>query len=889
MDSNKLVSIFVPTRKRPIILRNLIKNVLDKIKDASEIEFTFIVDTDDEQTKSIIKLLQFDKLYINGEKINYAKNLQYDKFVDMHFVITDRLGGYKDLNRRFNHSFNEYPVGKWIFVLGDDCEIETENWIDSVKKLDSLNKLCIAKTNDWNVILVPSEIPKVFGGICPTKFVDILYNEIATELQLYEESGIIVNHNRVNMGSTAEDRKKYEHELTKSPNWVNDTWVGSPPGYDTKKRDELIMKLKRHIENKNMNANNILYSQKLTTFFESLQLKDLNKKVSNTTNNIKVKDSMQATFINGPKLEISGNSNTEYTVEFIDTDTNSIVHSGIITTGCWTTANRRWFTKWKIKVYDAIDLVYEENYITTGKKVYVHLASESIGDTLAWFPYVEEFRKKHNCKMVCSTFHNYLFESKYPEIQFIKPGTTVYDLYAMYEIGIYEGENAEFRNKTDHKKIPLQQVATDVLGLEFKEIRPNINIRNLDSSKIPGKYVVIATESTAQCKLWNYPGGWQKVVDYLNNIGYKVVVVQKEKTDLKNVIHKVGNKNLEVAVDIINKAEFFIGISSGLSWIAWALQKKTILISGFTLPWYEFNENCYRIYNPHSCKGCWHEHVFDAGDWNWCPMKKNFECSSTILPEDVYVQIETIINELDVMYTVKSPNVPINLTRNSIGFKFGDKQFSDAESIFYEIFRNKTYNFGKCRINENDIVLDLGANIGIFTRYARACRAKKIYSFEPIRENYDLLVKNNNDLSSTTSTVITNNVGISDKFCTEKFHIDSNSGGHTILEVDINHTRTKEIRQIECYSLDYMFKNKIIPDKIDFMKIDTEGAEIKILNGISDANLLKIKKIAIEWHQFLFEDKKIVETIIQRFVNLGYHFYKDHTGSDLMILYFWKP
>jgi hypothetical protein len=73
------------------------------------------------------------------------------------------------------------------------------------------------------------------------------------------------------------------------------------------------------------------------------------------------------------------------------------------------------------------------------------------------------------------------------------------------------------------------------------------------------------------------------------------------------------------------------------------------------------------------------------------------------------------------------------------------------------------------------------------------------------------------------------------------------------------------------------------------MKIDTEGAEIKILNGISDANLLKIKKIAIEWHQFLFEDKKIVETIIQRFVNLGYHFYKDHTGSDLMILYFWKP
>lgn len=260
-----------------------------------------------------------------------------------------------------------------------------------------------------------------------------------------------------------------------------------------------------------------------------------------------------------------------------------------------------------------------------------------------------------------------------------------------------------------------------------------------------------------------------------------------------------------------------------------------------------------------------------------------FECSSTILPEDVYVQIETIINELDLVYTARYPNSITNLTESSIGFKFGDSRFSDAESIFYEIFRNRTYNFNECRVNENDIVLDLGANIGIFTRYARACKAKEIYSFEPIKENYDLLLKNNN-----IHSVITYNVGVSDKYGIEEFHIDSTSGGHTILNIDINNTRTNEVRKVECYSLDFMFANKIIPEKIDFMKIDTEGAEIKILNGISDENLLKISKISIEWHEFLFKDSTLLNNAVTRFASLGYNHYTDYTGNNCMTLYLWK-
>lgn len=360
---------------------------------------------------------------------------------------------------------------------------------------------------------------------------------------------------------------------------------------------------------------NILFSEKLCKFFESLDEEPI-KNSYVQKNNENIKDTITCSFVNGPFVEILGDSKTEYKVEFIDLNENKVIHESIITPNHWTRANRQWFTNWKINIYTD-KLIYEHTFNLENKKVYIHLSSESVGDTLAWFPYVEEFRKKYNCKIVCSTFHNDLFKYNYPNIQFVNPGTTVYDLYSMYEIGLYDG-NFD-RNKNDNKSIPLQQIATDMLGLEYKEIRPNLSIKSSIKNKIDGKYVAIATESTAQCKLWNYTGGWQKVIDYLVEKGYKVVNIQKGKNDLQNVIDKTG-KSLNDAADILNGAEFFIGLSSGLAWLSWALQKKTIMIAGFTLPWYEFNENSYRIYNPHACKGCWHKHVFNKSRWDWCPV-----------------------------------------------------------------------------------------------------------------------------------------------------------------------------------------------------------------------------------------------------------------------------
>ena len=99
----------------------------------------------------------------------------------------------------------------------------------------------------------------------------------------------------------------------------------------------------------------------------------------------------------------------------------------------------------------------------------------------------------------------------------------------------------------------------------------------------------------------------------------------------------------------IKHADAFIGVGSGMSWLSWALNTPTILISGFSEPYTEF-QDCERIFNidPNVCTGCFNKHWLNPGDWEWCPEHQNtprhFECTKTIKPEQVIVSINKLLN-----------------------------------------------------------------------------------------------------------------------------------------------------------------------------------------------------------------------------------------------------
>ena len=215
-------------------------------------------------------------------------------------------------------------------------------------------------------------------------------------------------------------------------------------------------------------------------------------------------------FVQGARLEVQGKTSKKYKVQFINQENNKTIHEAELTNNMWTKTSVEYFVNYNIKVIDLDDgeVAFTHKFNAKDKKVYIHISSAALGDTLAWFPYAEKFRKKHQCELIVSTFHNEMFEENYPEITFSKPGEVQYDLYAMYEIGWHykDGKVDNTKNPSDFKTINLQESCTEALGIEYVEIKPKLTYKNTGPT-VEGKYVVIAPHGSAHAKYWNTPGG----------------------------------------------------------------------------------------------------------------------------------------------------------------------------------------------------------------------------------------------------------------------------------------------------------------------------------------------------------------------------------------------
>ena len=272
------------------------------------------------------------------------------------------------------------------------------------------------------------------------------------------------------------------------------------------------------------------------------------------------------------------------------------------------------------------------NYIK-GKRVFITFGSSSLGDTIAWMPYCLEFKKKYQCDVIVSTFKNWMFKDVYSELEFVEPGSTVENIVAMPDLGWHWDSTKEPVNPV---LIPLQQAACNILHLPYKEIRPRLvhepKLTTLD------KYICISTRSTSQCKHWDK---WPELIKRLKDLGYRVIELSQEADDFG--AEKLEDTSLTTAMDYLAGCEFYIGLSSGISWLAWAMNVKVIMIANFTEANHEFE--CIRVDNRKVCNGCWNnpKFRFNKGDWNWCPehedTPRQFECHRSISVEDVLLSL----------------------------------------------------------------------------------------------------------------------------------------------------------------------------------------------------------------------------------------------------------
>lgn len=356
-------------------------------------------------------------------------------------------------------------------------------------------------------------------------------------------------------------------------------------------------------------------------------------------------------FVEGAHLEILSSIPSSYIVKFIDQDKNQVVYQSEINNNCWSKSSVKYFINWKIQVFRSTgELLFEHIYSAKGKTVYIAIDSESLGDNLAWMPYAEEFQKLHQCNVIISTFFNHLFENEYKTLKFVKPGEKIDDLYAMYKIGyFYNPEMEPILPQT----IPLQKAACNILGVDYQEIKPRINYTHRYQIS-EHKTITIATESTSGCKLWS-DDEWKKLIAFFTSIGYTVINVSKNGNSFGGTTPVLPfDASLQSTMDAIASSRLFIGLGSGLSWLAWAIGKPVVMINNFSEEGHEFTPHL-RITNTKVCHGCWnnHRYKFDKGDWNWCPVHKGtdrqFECMKSITSQMVIDRLKiSLISDLDV-------------------------------------------------------------------------------------------------------------------------------------------------------------------------------------------------------------------------------------------------
>ena len=182
----------------------------------------------------------------------------------------------------------------------------------------------------------------------------------------------------------------------------------------------------------------------------------------------------------------------------------------------------------------------------------------------------------------------------------------------------------------------------------------------------------------------------------------------------------------------------------------------------------------------------------------------------------------------------------------------------------------------KFEIKENDVVIDIGAHIGLFSLFAsQYCKNGKIFSYEPIKENFELFLENI-DLNQLQN-IHAFNSAVSKTDGKVRIFYNEDEAGHSIFGDN------EEGVSVNSVSLQKIFDDNEIAH-CNFLKIDCEGAEYEIIDTLPDEYFDKIDKIVIEYH---FADSKpeLSKKLISRLKKMKFETYLPPHYDNMGILY----
>lgn len=156
------------------------------------------------------------------------------------------------------------------------------------------------------------------------------------------------------------------------------------------------------------------------------------------------------------------------------------------------------------------------------------------------------------------------------------------------------------------------------------------------------------------------------------------------------------------------------------------------------------------------------------------------------------------------------------------------------------------------------ICVDIGANVGNYSKILLERTGAKVYAFEPLAAPFASLLKLAEQYPDRFVPI---NKGVGAENETLVIHYSDDATSHASFSAEVANVPyvvNEKEREIEVVSLDSYF-SQIGVDQVDFIKIDTEGFEYEVLTGargVIDRCKPKIIHLEYNWHQ-MFRSKTL--------------------------------
>ncbi len=363
-------------------------------------------------------------------------------------------------------------------------------------------------------------------------------------------------------------------------------------------------------------------------------------------------------FAYGYRLLLPPGVSKKYKVKVFDLDSGLQLEEHDHRGGNWVVGERKYFIRYRIEIYRDGKLIFEHDYDCTGQRVYIIIPDGGLGDNLAWLPYADLFQRHHRAdvNVVIGEWMIKLVGDLYPGLTFIPAGNPkLDDSYANYFCGIFNQDKTAWR-PVAHQHLGMQAAIAAILNLPREPLKCRLPIGSKRPFREP--YVCISSMATNPGKYWNFPDGWNTLIRFLKSHGYRVLDIDrdpqlffagKKYTIPSEAEDFTGLVPLKNRIDLLEHADFFVGLPSGLSWLAWNVDIPVVMLSGFTMPNCEF-PTPYRVTNYNYCHGCWNDSncFFDQHVPVWCPRhagtSREIECTKAITPQ----MVERVIRQIPV-------------------------------------------------------------------------------------------------------------------------------------------------------------------------------------------------------------------------------------------------